>query len=509
MTQAAAPSSAEARCFSEDDLLAFASGQLSSDMRERAHRHLDACAECQQLLNEAVHALATARTAGQGEEDEVAWSTTFRPGVVVGRRYEIRRFIARGGMGEVYEAFDQELHERVALKTVTATACDDPSAVRRLKAEVQLARRVSHSNVCRIYDFGTHQGKEGAPPVSFLTMEFVEGETLGVRLRRSGALPVAEATALGHALLRGLAAAHAAGVLHRDFKSDNVLLRRDGSQLQPLISDFGLARALDHTSGQSSSSGRGLVGTLAYMAPEQLEGEPYTTASDVYSFGLVWYEMLTGELPFKARSSPAVTTLERLTKPVPPPSSQNPLVPRALDPVVLACLQRSVDDRLQTALAVLARLEELERHVSTPKPKRRSGVMLAVAGLVSGVSALALLTAGRGAPPLVPAVASERPLSVVEPPAAPAARPADSSDPPVAALPKTPSAAPSAAKLKERSRLVTSELATRVKRPVTSPGRGWENPFGPQPSADLGAVQNQPLDGRPSPGDSELPESGR
>jgi hypothetical protein len=204
-----------------------------------------------------------------------------------------------------------------------------------------------------------------------------------------------------------------------------------------------------------------------------------------------------------------VTTLERLTKAVPPPSSQNPLVPRALDPVVLACLQRSVDDRLQTALAVLARLEELERHVSTPKPKRRSGVMLAVAGLVSGVSALALLTAGRGAPPLVPAVASERPLSVVEPPAAPAARPADSSDPPVAALPKTPSAAPSAAKLKERSRLVTSELATRVKRPVTPPGRGWENPFGPQPSADLGAVQNQPLDGRPSPGDSELPESGR
>ena len=144
--------------------VAFANGQAPPELRESAHRHLDVCEECQQLLNEAVHALATARTAGQGDEDEVAWSTTLRPGVVVGRRYEIRRFIARGGMGEVYEAFDQELQERVALKTVTATACDDLSAVRRLKAEVQLARRVSHPNVCRIYDFGTHQGKEGAPP---------------------------------------------------------------------------------------------------------------------------------------------------------------------------------------------------------------------------------------------------------------------------------------------------------------------------------------------------------
>ncbi len=287
MTERAAPSSAEL-ALARVDLAGLCERAASPELRESAHRHLDVCEECQQLLNEAVHALATARTAGQGDEDEVAWSTTFRPESWWAAATSIRRFIARGGMGEVYEAFDQELQERVALKTVTATACDDLSAVRRLKAEVQLARRVSHPNVCRIYDFGTHQGKEGAPPVSFSTMEFVEGETLGVRLRRGGALPVAEAVALGQALLRGLAAAHAAGVLHRDFKSDNVLLRCDGAQLQPLISDFGLARALDHSAGQSSSSGRGLVGTLAYMAPEQLEGQPYTTASDVYSFGLVW-----------------------------------------------------------------------------------------------------------------------------------------------------------------------------------------------------------------------------
>lgn len=509
MTTRGAPSPAEARCFSEDDLLAFASGQLPPERREHAHRHLDACEECQQLLNEAVHALATARTAGQGDDDEVAWSTTFRPGVVVGYRYEIRRFIARGGMGEVYEAFDQELQERVALKTVTATACDDLSAVRRLKAEVQLARRVSHPNVCRIYDFGTHRGKEGASPVSFLTMEFVEGETLGVRLRRGGALPVAQAVALGHALLRGLAAAHAAGVLHRDFKSDNVLLRQDGAQLQPLISDFGLARALDHAGGQSSSSGRGLVGTLAYMAPEQLEGQPYTTASDVYSFGLVWYEMLTGELPFKARSSPAVTTLERLTKPVPTPSSKNPLVPAELDPVVLACLRRSVDDRLQTAPAVLARLEALERNAGKAPPKRKAGIVFALASLALGVTALVLLTAGRSASPAPSAVPSERPLVVVEaqPPTLP--RSADTGLLPAEAPTKKPPAAPNAAKPKERPRLATTDLATRVKRPADTLGHGWENPFEPRPSAELGAVQNEALDGRSPARDAELPKGGR
>jgi serine/threonine protein kinase len=510
MTERAAPSPAEVRCFSEDDLLAFANGQLPPELRESAHRHLDVCEECQQLLNEAVRALATARTAFQGDDEEVAWSTTFRPGVLVGRRYEIRRFIARGGMGEVYEAFDQELQERVALKTVTATACDDLSAVRRLKAEVQLARRVSHPNVCRIYDFGTHQGKEGTPPVSFLTMEFVEGETLGVRLRRAGALPVEDAVALAHGLLRGLAAAHAAGVLHRDFKSDNVLLRQDGAQLQPLISDFGLARALDHAAGQSSSSGRGLVGTLAYMAPEQLEGQPYTTASDVYSFGLVWYELLTGELPFKARSSPAVTTLERLTKPVPAPSSKNPLVPAQLDPIVLACLRRSVEDRLQTAPAVLARLEALERGGSESPPKSKTGVALALASLALGVAALILLTGGRSASPVPATVPSQRSRPRLELPATPAAAQSAAIGSHTAAPPPaTAGAAPSAAKPKERSRLITSALVTRAKRPDINSGPGWENPFEPRPSAELGAVQNQPLDGRAPAGNSELPERGR
>lgn len=389
---AASPDAAD--CPSEDEVLAFAAGRLSSEQRRRLHPHFDGCEHCQRLLNEAVHALATAQTSGLGvdaAEDELAWSATFRPGMIVGQRYVIRQFIARGGMGEVYEAFDQDLQERVALKTVTSTSSDDRAAVRRLKAEVQLARRVSHPNVCRMYDFGTHTGHGVRAPISFLTMEFVDGETLGQRIRSRGALSIAEARRLGRELLNGLQAAHAAGVLHRDFKSDNVMLRRDAHGNSPVIMDFGLARTLEHHSRASSASHRGLVGTLAYIAPEQFDGRPYTTAGDVYSFGVVWFEMLTGELPFKPSSSPTVTTLDRLTRPASPPSSVSPLVPADLDEVVLGCLRRTEHERFKTVSEVLARLDELESR--TRRPRRSRWIALAAIGSLLGVVAAFALTA--------------------------------------------------------------------------------------------------------------------
>jgi serine/threonine protein kinase len=276
-------------CPSDEDLVAFALGRLSSVRLATVHDHLDICETCQHLLSEAAHVLGEAATAPHSEHapEGVGWVTTFQPGAVVGKRYHIRHFIARGGMGEVYEAFDDELQQRVALKTVTSTASDNAAAVRRLKAEVQLARRVSHPNVCRIYDFGTHVMAQTGAQVSFLTMEFVDGETLGQHVRLGGALPVAEALQIARQLLLGLSAAHAAGVLHRDFKSDNVMLRADAlDRVTPLILDFGLARTLDHqTEGPASSSNSSLVGTLDYIAPEQLEGQPHTTASVGYSIG--------------------------------------------------------------------------------------------------------------------------------------------------------------------------------------------------------------------------------
>ena len=382
-------------CLSDEEILAFASGRLHSTRHSEAHLHFDECETCQRLLSEAAHALATAATAPFHGEDDVSWNTTFQPGTLVGRRYLIRQFIARGGMGEVYEAFDRDLNERVALKTVTSTACDNPNAVRRLKAEVQLARRVGHPNVCRIYDFGTHVMAESGAQISFLTMEFVDGETLGQRVRLAGALPVEEARELGRAMLLGLRAAHDAGVLHRDLKSDNVMLRAaDGDECSPVILDFGLARALDEDSRNASASNPNLVGTFGYIAPEQLEGRPHSTASDVYSFGVVWFEMLTGELPFESSSSPALAALERLQRPAAPPSSKNPFVPSELDAIVLGCLRRSPKDRFRTAGEVLSELSALESLASRTRVafEKRKLVPLALAAALGGFAAYMALT---------------------------------------------------------------------------------------------------------------------
>jgi len=363
------PTLAASPCPSDETLVAFALGHLSGLHLASVHDHLDSCETCQHLLSEAAHGLGEAATVphSQHAAEELGWATTFQSGAVVGKRYRIAHFIARGGMGEVYEAFDDELQQRVALKTVTSTASDNAAAVRRLKAEVQLARRVSHPNVCRIYDFGTHVVAQTGAQVSFLTMEFVDGETLGQHVRLGGALPLPEALSIARQLLLGLSAAHAAGVLHRDFKSDNVMLRADAlDRVTPLILDFGLARTLDHRAeGPASSSNSSLVGTLDYIAPEQLEGKPHTIASDVYSFGVVWFEMLTGELPFDAGSATPSNALQRLQRPAPAPSRKNPSLPSGLDAIVLRCLRRAAKDRFQSAEAVLSALDAFDQRASS------------------------------------------------------------------------------------------------------------------------------------------------
>ncbi|RYZ10350.1 MAG: serine/threonine protein kinase [Myxococcales bacterium] len=378
-------------CLSEDEILAFAAGQLSSEHRRSTDAHLDRCELCQRLLSEAVRALAA-----PGSEDiatsDPAWGTTFRRGTLVGKRYEVRRFIARGGMGEVYEAFDHELQERVALKTVTSTACDNPGAVRRLKAEVQLARRVSHPNVCRIYDFGTHVVPSTGVQISFLTMEFVEGETLGQRLRACGPLPLERAQRFARELLGALQAAHDAGVLHRDFKSDNVILRETTQGTSAVILDFGLARALGEPSRHSSSGHHTFVGTFSYVAPEQLEGKPHTTASDVYSFGVVWFEMLTGRLPFEQGTSPTRTALERLQRDSPPPSAKNSALPADVDAVVLGCLRRDPAQRCQSAGEVLASLDAPRLAPARGPTQRHWAPSLGLAlGLLTAAAGLAAL----------------------------------------------------------------------------------------------------------------------
>jgi serine/threonine protein kinase len=374
----------EATCLNANEVLAFVQGLLEAEQLARLHAHLDACETCQKLVNEAAHAL----TSTPGVENDPGDRTTFQKSDVVGQRYLILRFIAKGGMGEVYEAYDRTLRERVALKTVTSSVSQSGHAVRRLKVEAQLARRVSHPNVCRIYDVGTHVIESTSTTIHFLTMELVEGESLGARLRSSGAIPVPDAQKIARQLLLGLSAAHHAGILHRDFKSDNVMLRAEANgELSALIMDFGLARALGRDTALTTGRNQGLVGTIAYMSPEQIENRPLTPASDIYSFGVAWFETLTGKLPFLA-STAAWTALERFRRAPPAPSSINPQVSKSLDAIVLRCLGRRPEDRFATADDVLEALASYDRALgrsrhSAPARLARIGVLSGVLGAVA------------------------------------------------------------------------------------------------------------------------------
>jgi serine/threonine protein kinase len=342
-------------CLSDDEVLAFALGDLKDEKLERVHAHVDSCSVCQRLVAEAAHAVDSEPIV---ESDQPSWNTVFQRNTIVSKRYRVLRLIARGGMGEVYEAYDSALQERVALKTVTSTACDSVQAMRALKAEVQLARRISHPNVCRIYDLGTHVVQSTGEEIQYLVMELVVGEGLGKKLRENGPLPLEQAQSIARQLLHGLRAAHHAGILHRDFKSDNVILRTDrNGRIAPVILDFGLAKALNERGNAATTQGQAhaMIGTIGYMAPEQIEGEPLSRASDLYAFGVVWFEMLTGRLPFES-SSPAASALARLHRPAEPPSTLNPQVPACLDDIILKCLSRDPQTRFESAESVLEAL---------------------------------------------------------------------------------------------------------------------------------------------------------
>ena len=384
-------------CLSDDDILAFAKGEVHPHRMESVHSHLDSCVVCQQLLTEAARAIDASPIS---ETARPSWNTVFQSGAMIARRYRVLRLIARGGMGEVYEAFDTALHERVALKTVTATHCDSLEAIRLLKAEVQLARRIGHTNVCRIFDLGTHVMEASRGEIQFLVMEYVEDECLGKKLRQSGALALEMALSVAHQLLLGLAAAHQAGVLHRDFKSDNVMLRSESNgRMTAVILDFGLAKALNENGNTVTTRQlqvQAMVGTIGYMAPEQIEGEPLSAASDIYSLGLVWFEMLTGRLPFEGETL-AVSAVARLHRAPKPPSHYNANVPKWVDDIVSRCLERQRNARFASAEQVLAALAAgptlSESQTSTPKrsARRRLPGMLGLFATALIPASLALL----------------------------------------------------------------------------------------------------------------------
>jgi eukaryotic-like serine/threonine-protein kinase len=280
---------------------------------------------------------------------------SFSPGDLLAERFRITRFIARGGMGEVYEAEDVELRERVALKSIRAELLRDPHAVDRFRREVHLAKKVTHPNVCRIFDLFRHQvsgpgEKKSSHSILLVAMELLQGETLADRLQRDSRMRTQDALPIAQQMAAGLGAAHDAGVLHRDFKPGNIVLVAGEKGTRAVITDFGLAlRSKEEVTQGAPVTGTGqTLGTPAYMSPEQVEGKDLTPASDVYSLGLVLYQMITGARPFD--DSTALSMAVRRIKEDPaPPHTLVPDVDPRWERVILHCLQRDPKLRFQNA----------------------------------------------------------------------------------------------------------------------------------------------------------------
>ena len=310
----------------------------------------------------------------------------FTPGLSIAERYRIVALLGRGGMGEVYRAEDLKLSQVVAIKFLPESLSQDASALARFHSEVRIARQVSHPNVCRVFDIGDAEG------IPFLSMEYVDGEDLASLVRRIGRLSPDKATEIARQICAGLAAAHERGVVHRDLKPANVML--DGAG-KVRVTDFGLAGIAASIKGAEIRAG-----TPAYMAPEQLAGSEVTTKSDLYSLGLVLYEILTGKRAFEATTLPELMKLREQGKITNPSTLVRDLDP-LLERVILRCLDKDPAQRPASAIQVAAALpggDPLAAALAageTPSPE-----MVAASGATEGMrprlalSLLALVAIG-------------------------------------------------------------------------------------------------------------------
>jgi eukaryotic-like serine/threonine-protein kinase len=310
-------------------------------------------------------------------------------GTLLAGRFRIERFIAHGGMGQLYQAEDLELHESLAIKTLRPEVLQQPNAIERLKREVHLARKVTDPNVCRVFDLFRDE-TEGREGIAFITMELLRGETLTSRMRRCGRMSPKESLPLIRQMASALGAAHQAGIVHGDFKPGNVMLVDEPVGVRAVVTDFGLARR-DRgfpnnysLNGQTFSLGGAWYGTPAYMAPEQIEGHPATAASDIYALGLVIYEMVTAARPFSGET-PVSAAVKRLVEGPPTPRSFDPKLARNWERAILHCLERVPGKRFAAAQEVIDALEGAA--VARPQP----GLVWLSAGVAAiGIAALAI-----------------------------------------------------------------------------------------------------------------------
>jgi eukaryotic-like serine/threonine-protein kinase len=283
---------------------------------------------------------------GPGSRPSVDFSLTLLPGSDLGPRYGIERLLGEGGMGKVYLAQDRELNRKVALKLVRPELANDPRSLERLKQELLLASSISHKNILRIHDLGEATG------VKYISMAYIEGSDLHDILEDAGKLPIKRALRMARQLVGALEAAHAENVVHRDLKPRNILV---GKSDQIYVADFGLAKSLATDLSGMTHTGA-IVGTPRYMSPEQVQGQAVDHRADLYAFGLILYEMVTGDVPFRGASS-----LERMYQRVKEkpknPQVLNPEVPDYLAQIIMGCLEKEPERRYQNAGQILRDLD--------------------------------------------------------------------------------------------------------------------------------------------------------